>query len=85
MPMSDYLRSLRQKIENDVLEVPSVSILTFDANHRVLLVRHVEDNVWTNPGGMIEPYETPAAPPVYQLVRRYSYNDPTATSTGERA
>jgi 8-oxo-dGTP pyrophosphatase MutT (NUDIX family) len=26
----------------------------------VLLVRHVEGNDWTTPGGMIEPLETPA-------------------------
>ena len=67
MPMSEYVRSLRQRIGHDVLEVPSVSILTFDANRRVLLVRHVEGNLWTNPGGMIEPYETPADAAVREM------------------
>jgi ADP-ribose pyrophosphatase YjhB (NUDIX family) len=60
MPMSDYMRAVRNKVGTDLLEMPSVSILTFDAAQRVLLVRHVEGNVWTNPGGMIEPLETPA-------------------------
>src|SRR5690349_10716467 len=60
MPMSDYVRGLRDRIGNDVLEVPTVSVVVFDDRDRVLLVRHVEGNVWTTPGGMIEPYEIPA-------------------------
>ena len=60
MPMSDYIRGLRERIGTTVLEVPTVSVLVLDAQQRVLLVRHVEGNDWTTPGGMIEPYETPA-------------------------
>ena len=60
MPMSEYIRGLRAKIGSSVLEVPTVSVLIFDDRERVLLVRHVEGNDWTTPGGMIEPYETPA-------------------------
>ena len=58
--MSDYIRGLRERIGTTVLEVPTVSVLVFDAQLRVLLVRHAEGNDWTTPGGMIEPYETPA-------------------------
>jgi len=60
MPMSEYIRGLRERIGTTVLEVPTVSVLVFDAQQRVLLVRHAEGNDWTTPGGMIEPYETPA-------------------------
>jgi 8-oxo-dGTP pyrophosphatase MutT (NUDIX family) len=60
MPMSDYMRGLRAKVGTGVLEVPTVSVITFDAQARVLLVRHAETGEWTTPGGMIEPYETPA-------------------------
>lgn len=60
MPMSDYIRDLRERIGTTVLEVPTVSVITFDDRKRVLLVRHVEGNDWTTPGGMVEPYETPA-------------------------
>ena len=67
MPMSDYIRDLRAKIGTTVLEVPTVSVLTFDAQQRVLLVRHVEGNVWTTPGGMIEPYETPSNAAVREM------------------
>jgi 8-oxo-dGTP pyrophosphatase MutT (NUDIX family) len=60
MPMSDYIRDLRARIGNTVLEVPTVSVIVFDEAERVLLVRHIEGNDWTTPGGMIEPYEIPA-------------------------
>jgi 8-oxo-dGTP pyrophosphatase MutT (NUDIX family) len=60
MPMSDYVRSLREKVGNTLLEVPTASALVFDDDRRLLLVRHVEGDVWTTPGGMIEPGETPA-------------------------
>lgn len=60
MPMSDYIRWLRERIGNTVLEVPTVSVVVQDAAGRVLLVRHAEGNDWTTPGGMVEPFETPA-------------------------
>ena len=65
--MSEYVRALREKIGPTVLEVPTVSILTFDESDRVLLVRHVEGNDWTTPGGMIEPYEIPASAAVREM------------------
>ena len=67
MPMSDYIRRLRAMIGTTVLEVPTVSVLTFDAANRVLLVRHAEGNDWTTPGGMIEPYEIPADAAVREM------------------
>jgi len=67
MPMSDYVRNLRAKIGTAVLEIPTVSVLTFDDRERVLLVRHVEGNEWTTPGGMIEPYETPSNAAVREM------------------
>ena len=60
MPMSDYVRSLRDKIGNQLLEVPTVSVAVFDDDGRVLMVRAIEDGLWSTPGGMMEPLETPA-------------------------
>ena len=60
MPMSEYMRALREKVGTAVVEIPTVSVLVFDDRRRVLLVRHVEGNEWTTPGGMVEPYEIPA-------------------------
>jgi len=65
--MSEYIRGLREKIGTMLLEVPTVSVLTFDERERVLLVRHVEGNDWTTPGGMIEPYETPSNAAVREI------------------
>ncbi len=65
--MSDYVRDLRSMIGTTVLEIPTVSILAFDNQQRVLLVRHAEGNDWTTPGGMMEPYETPGDAAVREM------------------
>ena len=56
---SDYLQRLRRKVGHDLLLLPSVTILVFDENNRVLLLRHANRDLWVAPGGMIEPDETP--------------------------
>ena len=66
MSMSEYIKDIRSRIGNALLQVPAVSILTFDKEDRVLLVRHA-DGDWTSPGGMIEPYETPADAAVREM------------------
>jgi 8-oxo-dGTP pyrophosphatase MutT (NUDIX family) len=58
--MSEYMRRLRGKVGNDLLEVPSVSVAVRDDRGRVLLVRHSEGGVWVTPGGAVEPEEIPA-------------------------
>jgi 8-oxo-dGTP pyrophosphatase MutT (NUDIX family) len=60
MPMSDYVRSLRERVGTMQLEMPTASVIVFDETRRILMVRHVEGNEWTTPGGLIEPEETPA-------------------------
>ena len=60
MPMSEYVRSLRERVGTMQLEMPTASVIVFDDARRILLVRHIEGNEWTTPGGLIEPEETPA-------------------------
>ena len=60
MPMSAYVRRLRDAVGPMLLEAPSVSVLIRDAEGRTLLARHSEGNVWVTPGGAVEPLETPA-------------------------
>jgi 8-oxo-dGTP pyrophosphatase MutT (NUDIX family) len=67
MPMSDYMRRLRAKVGTQLLEVPSVTILTFDAHQRVLLVKHADAGRWTTPGGAVEPEEQPANAAVREM------------------
>lgn len=54
--MPAYLRKLRSKVGNELLHVPSVTIICFDDIGRVLLVNHAE-GVWVAPGGSVEPPE----------------------------
>ena len=80
MPMSPYVRGLRALIGTTVLEVPSASVLAFDEQDRILLVRHVEGNDWTTPGGMIEPYELARrTPPSGRCGRRPGFRDVALT------
>ena len=58
--MSPFLAQLRQKVGHDLLLLPSVTVLAFNAEGQVLLVRHANNNVWVAPGGMIEVDEAPA-------------------------
>lgn len=67
MPMSEYVRSLRERVGTTLLEVPTASVVTFDTEGRVLLVRHIEGDVWTTPGGMIEPAESPSDAAVREM------------------
>jgi len=57
--ISQYILRIREKIGNDFLLLPSVTILVVDKDDRILLVRHHNNDVWVAPGGMIEPNETP--------------------------
>ena len=60
MPISPYIHNLRQKVGHDLLHIPSVTILVFDEQNRVLLVKDAGSGQWTTPGGAIDPGERPA-------------------------
>jgi len=55
----EHIRRLREKVGHELIHASAAGTFTFDADRRVLLVRH-RTGVWTNPGGMIEPFESPA-------------------------
>jgi 8-oxo-dGTP pyrophosphatase MutT (NUDIX family) len=56
---SDYIKHIRTKLGHDLLIVAAAGVFVFDDRDRVLLTRHHE-GMWTHPGGMIEPGESPA-------------------------
>ncbi|CCD94222.1 putative NUDIX-like hydrolase (modular protein) [Bradyrhizobium sp. ORS 375] len=60
MPISDHLKAVRSKIGHDLLATTAVSISVFDEAGRILLGRDAETNLWTLPGGAIDPNEQPA-------------------------
>jgi len=57
--ISPYIKSLREKVGRTRLLIPSVSAHIFDDSNRLLLVRQHDDDVWSTPGGAIEPDEAP--------------------------
>lgn len=54
-----YIQKLRQKIGNQLLQVPSVAALIRNSENQLLFIRKSEDGVWGLPAGAIEPGETP--------------------------
>jgi 8-oxo-dGTP pyrophosphatase MutT (NUDIX family) len=59
MGMSPYIAQLRGRIGKDLLFVPSVTAVIFDAAGRMLLMKHSNAGEWVAPGGSIEPDESP--------------------------
>ncbi len=59
MPMSDYVRQLRERIGNQLLLLPSVSVLVTDEQDRLMLVRHADSGLWGLVGGAVEVDERP--------------------------
>ena len=60
MPMSGYLKQLRDKVGHDLLLLPSAAVVLHDEQNRILLCLHSDKNIWVTPGGLIEPGEQPA-------------------------
>jgi 8-oxo-dGTP pyrophosphatase MutT (NUDIX family) len=60
MPMSGYMRKLREKVGHDLLVLPSAAVAIHDEQMRLLLCLHADKNIWVTPGGLIEPGEQPA-------------------------
>src|SRR5947208_5297466 len=60
MAASEFIRNLRRKIGNDLLQLVGVSCVVVTDDRRVLLVRTKECPTWMPIGGMVEPGEEPA-------------------------
>jgi 8-oxo-dGTP pyrophosphatase MutT (NUDIX family) len=67
MTISNFLQQLRDKVGPELTLIPGVTILTFDAQNRVLLVRKCDSEMWHTPGGCIDPFETPASAAVREM------------------
>lgn len=59
MPMSDHLRRLRDRIGHDLVLLPSASVLIWDDDGRLLLMREARTRRWQTIGGMVDPDESP--------------------------
>lgn len=58
--MSPYFQALRDKLGNDLLILPSVSLSHLDDQGRLLLMHFRDTGKWGLPGGVVEPHEHPA-------------------------
>ena len=60
MPTPRFIADLRRKIGHDLLLVPTVVVIARDRAGRLLLVHEKDWRLWSLPGGIMEPGETPA-------------------------
>ena len=60
MPISTYLRRLREKVGTDVVFTLGAGAVIMDDAGRVLLQKRSDNRQWSLPGGGLEPLETPA-------------------------
>jgi 8-oxo-dGTP pyrophosphatase MutT (NUDIX family) len=58
--ISPYIRRLRERVGHDLLLLPSVAVLVWDEEGRLLLVREAQTGLWQTIGGAVEPDESPA-------------------------
>ena len=59
MPISPYLKALREKVGHERLLAPAAAMVPIK-DDRALLARNAETGEWQTLGGMIEPLEHPA-------------------------
>jgi ADP-ribose pyrophosphatase YjhB (NUDIX family) len=59
MPISPYIRRLREVIGSELILVPAVSVVARDPDGRVLLVYEADSDAWSTPGGSVDVDEVP--------------------------
>jgi ADP-ribose pyrophosphatase YjhB (NUDIX family) len=59
VPVSPYIRRLREVIGTELIFVPCVTTIVSDADDRVLLVYETDADGWSTPGGSVEVDERP--------------------------
>jgi 8-oxo-dGTP pyrophosphatase MutT (NUDIX family) len=60
MPISPYLKSLRDELGTRLLLLPGVTAVVFDDQHRVLLGQRSDNGNWALIAGVMDPGEQPA-------------------------
>jgi 8-oxo-dGTP pyrophosphatase MutT (NUDIX family) len=67
MPISPYLKKLRQLVGNDLLLTPGTAAIIHDEQGNVLLQRRSDNGQWGLLGGAIDPHEAPAQATVREV------------------
>jgi len=63
----NYIHQIRDKIGTDLLLIPSVTNIVMDTQKRILLVKDADSDMWTTPGGGVDPMESPADAAVREM------------------
>jgi 8-oxo-dGTP pyrophosphatase MutT (NUDIX family) len=67
MPISPYLKSLRDELGTRLLLLPGVTAVVFDDQHRVLLGQRSDNGHWGLIAGVMDPGEQPAETAVREV------------------
>ena len=59
MAISSYVAHLRERVGTSRLLLPSVTAIVYGTHGEILLVRQRDGDVWSTPGGAVEPDENP--------------------------
>ncbi len=60
MPISPYLKGLREKVGNQPLLTSGTDAVIYDEQGRLLLLKRSDNGQWGLPGGQLDPLEPPA-------------------------
>jgi 8-oxo-dGTP pyrophosphatase MutT (NUDIX family) len=60
VPISDYVRELRECVGHRLILLPGVAAIVRDTDGRVLMMRRSDNGRWGLPAGAVDPGETPA-------------------------
>ncbi|HMS86397.1 MAG TPA: NUDIX domain-containing protein [Nitrospira sp.] len=60
MAIPEFIKTLRANIGTELLHVPTVGVLAYDDQGRVLLVKGTSSGLWGAPGGIVDPHELPS-------------------------
>jgi ADP-ribose pyrophosphatase YjhB (NUDIX family) len=60
MAIPEFIKTLRAKIGTALLQVPTVSVLAYDDQEPLLLVKDKPSGLWGPPGGIVDPHELPS-------------------------
>jgi 8-oxo-dGTP pyrophosphatase MutT (NUDIX family) len=60
MPISSYLKAIRERVGHDLLATTAASVSLFDDKGRIHLGKDAETGLWTLPGGAVDPCQLPS-------------------------
>ncbi len=74
MPISSYLKNLREKVGHDILQIPSVAAIVRDENGWILFVKSAESETWSLSAGAIDLGESPSEAIIREVFEETNLN-----------